>query len=347
MAISSDEFPSQEYRFLETLKELLNFSPDSRFPFGIGDDAVIRQSEQSEQLIFTADTLVENIHFSFDYMSPAEIGYKAMAANVSDCAAMGAVPDSALVQVVFPITNTMKRVEEKIQLLYTGLEKACKQWDFPVVGGDLSRGACWMIAISLTGRKGGNERLLRRVGAQSGDGVWVSGMPGKSAAGLAAIKHWGREKVPLEFSPLINAHIAPGPQVETGLKLANDKSVHAAIDLSDGVAKECSTLCYENGFGIQLSWPDKYNDASIEKLSNIVGAGRYDWFLYGGEDYQLLFTASENFDPLPYSETSSDMCKIGTVTEKENTVIFMDGSGHLLPVEKKSWDHFAGLPDKK
>jgi selenophosphate synthetase-related protein len=91
-------FPSSEYELLHSLKPFLNFRKSHRYPIGIGDDAAIRACSEKENLILTADSFVEDVHFSFSYMTSADIGYKAMAINLSDCAAMGAMPDGALVQ---------------------------------------------------------------------------------------------------------------------------------------------------------------------------------------------------------------------------------------------------------
>ncbi len=335
--MSLSEFPSEEYHLLNGLKEFLNFSPGERYPVGMGDDAAVRHCDKDEQLVLTGDTLVENVHFSLTYMTLEEVGYKAMVANISDCAAMGAIVDSAISMVVFPDTCDKKQVESALRELYTGIKRACIKWDFPVVGGDISRGPCWMIAVSLTGRKNSSGRILKRIGAGIGDGLWVTGVPGKSAAGLDVLKKWGRNAIPDEYQDLALSHIEPSAQIDTGLKLANDSSVHALIDLSDGISKECYTLCYDNKVGITLSPEEDCLPESIKKLSGLFNKPWYEWFLYGGEDYELLFTASENFDPFEYNDIS--LYKIGKLTDNKNTVTFKDFTGNSIIVEKRAWDH--------
>lgn len=336
--MTSPEFPSQEYRIIERLKQYLNYTPDSRFPTGIGDDAVVRVCEK-EQLILTADSFVENVHFSFGYMSPQEIGYKALVINLSDCAAMGAVPDSALVQVIFPDIQDKQAVESILLGIYEGMHKACVSWNFPIVGGNLSKGPAWIVAVSLTGRKESSERILTRTGARKGDGVWVTGVCGKSAAGLSALKKWGRKNVPGEYAGLIRAHIQPVPRIHAGLQLSKDRAVHAVIDLSDGIAKECHTICYENSVGIALQPAEGYLLPEMEQLSSLSGVAREEWFLYGGEDYELLFTAAEDFNPRKYGDF--DLYKIGSVTDCQNRVEFIDHDGNQMVVGKKAWDHLA------
>ncbi len=336
--MKKDEFPSEEYRLLDNLKRHLNYTPDAYFSTGIGDDAAIRQCDKNEQLIFTADTLVENVHFSFDYMTPQEIGYKAMVANISDCASMGAIPDSALVQLVFPADK--KECKDVILKLYSGINEACKRWNFPVVGGDLSRGSSWIIAISLTGRKKTGQRLLTRTGIQEGDDVWVTGVPGKSAAGLDLIHKLGRNNISEKFQMFVDCHLKPGARIDAGLAISEDSSVHACIDLSDGISKECYTLCYENEVGILLT-PKKDEIASVFKEpEQSLSKSWHNWFLYGGEDYELLFTASKQFDSLKYKNIT--MYKIGKITDNKNSVaINLDGVP--VVVEKRSWDHFQEI----
>jgi len=335
--MTTKNYPSEEYRLLEGLKKYCNFTPGKRYPVGIGDDAAIRRCLKGEQLVLTADILVENIHFSFDYMSPGEIGYRAMAANISDCAAMGAAADSALIQMVFPAQGGKRIVENMILKMYTGIYRACKRWGFPVIGGDLSSGPCWVIAVSLTGRKNAAGRLLKRTGCRVGDDLWVSGIPGMSEAGLDVLKKWGRARFPAEYRRLVQAHIAPKPDIDLGLKLAADTTVHAAIDLSDGISKECYTLCHENGVGIDLKPGRDCVPGPLEMMSTAFDKPASYWFLYGGEDYKLLFTASRRFDPDRYRGT--DLYKIGEVTGKRGRVLFTDSDGTAGIVEKRAWDH--------
>ena len=335
--MSLEEFPSEEYHLLNGLEKFFNFSPSDRFPVGAGDDAAVRHCDKDEQLVLTGDSLVENVHFSLTYMNLEEVGYKAMVANISDCAAMGTTVDSAIIQVVFPVSYDLKQVESTLKELYTGVKRACVKWDFPVVGGDISKGQCWMIAVSLTGRKNSGGRILRRTGAVVGDDLWVTGIPGRSAAALNALNKWGREQVPEEYHELVESHVAPCARVDTGLKLAGDSSVHAAIDLSDGISKECYTLCYDNKVGISLSPKEDCLPESVNKLSDLFNKPWYEWFLYGGEDYELLFTASESFNTSKYNDIT--LYKIGKITDNINTVVFKDFTGNLIIVEKRAWDH--------
>lgn len=333
------QIPSKEYQLLNELKKFCNYTPDIRYPVGIGDDAAIRVCDDGEQLVFTGDTLVEGVHFSQDFMSFEEIGYKAMVSNISDCASMGATPDSALVQLVFPKKNNNKSEIQKIVIqLYNGFKKACEKWDFPIIGGDLSQGPCWVIAISFTGRKNAGCRLLKRTGSVFGDDLWVTGVPGKSAAGLDVLRKWGRKAYPEKYMSLVQAHVEPCARIDAGLKLVEDPAVHSMIDLSDGISKECHTLCYENNIGIELTNAIEIITPSMVNLARQLDKSVEDWYMYGGEDYELLFTTSCDFDASLYT----DYCfyNIGSVINPENGVSICDQNGNKSPAEKYGWDHF-------
>ncbi|NLE02228.1 MAG: thiamine-monophosphate kinase, partial [Fibrobacter sp.] len=192
--MSVQNYPSSEYELIHTLQGVLGFQDNPAYDVAIGDDAAIRQCQGAEKLVLTTDISVENVHFSLKTASLREIGYKAMVTNLSDCAAMGALPDSALVALTFPAS--LKDLKSAIAEIYSGFAEACDRWKFPVVGGDLSSGNQWVISITLIGKSLPGSRILRRTGAKDGDLLWVSGFPGRSGAGLAALQKYGRIKEP-------------------------------------------------------------------------------------------------------------------------------------------------------
>ncbi len=290
-------YPSAEYRLLASLKPFLNHPATARYPLPIGDDAAIRNCVSGEKLILTADSFVEEVHFRLSYMSLSEAGYKAMAINLSDCAAMAAEPDGALVQVIFPGTLPSAGIVAEVKQLYKGLGSACRRWNIPIVGGNLSAGPCWIVDITLLGRVQKNGRILLRTGARPGDGLWVTGRPGESAAGLAALTRWGRRGVPRIYGPLVTRHIRPAPRMEVGRALGRDARVRALIDVSDGISKECRTLAYENRLGISLDGEPACVSRMAKRLSARLNVDWRDWYLNGGEDYELLFAADPSFSP--------------------------------------------------
>jgi thiamine-monophosphate kinase len=338
-----DHFPSEEYRLLGSLKPFLNFKKSSRYPIPIGDDAAIRNCRGNETLVLTADSFIEKIHFSFEYMTAPEVGFKAMAINLSDCAAMGALPDGALVQIIFPQKISAQRFKTTIRGLYRGFNEACRKWDFPVIGGNLAKGPCWIIDITLIGRVEKGSRLLKRNHAKNNDGLWVTGKPGESGAGLACLKKWGASrKIPKKFLHYVEKHIRPVPRIEFGSALSRHPFVHAAIDISDGISKECHTLSYENKLGIVLTIDasDACVSRSLLQLGSLLRRDWHTWFFNGGEDYELLFAASKAFDPSSLiKKYRFTITRIGTFTKSVDGVCVRDHAGSIRPLEKGGWDH--------
>ena len=335
------KLPSAEYALLSSLKPYLNHKPTLSYPNGIGDDAALRVNTVGERLVITADTFVEAVHFSLEYMSFKEIGYKAMAINISDCAAMGALPDAAMVQVVFPSSLSSKKVEAALHRIYTGIHEALCQYDFPVIGGNLSKGPGWILDITLIGKIPANARPLMRIGAKSNDYLWVTGYPGSSAAGLTALQIWKTKKeLPSAYRGLVRSHIRPQARIQIGRACALSTDVHAMIDISDGIAKECRTMSYDNNLGIILDDTALPVLPETRALAIQCSKTARNWLLYGGEDYELLFAAAPEFDPAKLSG-KDDVCftRIGIVTDAISGVYIREASGVLTAVTDAGWDH--------
>jgi len=322
--------PSVEYHLLSRLKPLLNYHPSKSYPSGIGDDTVLRRCAGTERLVFTADTFIENVHFRLDYMSLAEAGYKSMAAAVSDCAAAGSRPDGALVQVGVPAGGTGTVVE-----LYRGFNRLCRRYDFPIVGGDLSRSPCWMIAITVIGRMERASRPLMRTGIRNGDVLWCTGRPGRSAAGLALLSKLGRKRAEAAGAGLVRSHLKPRPRIDAGLILSRCRAVHAAMDLSDGLSKDAATLCHDNGLGLVLEI-DALVTADQRNAAARLRADPLSWVLHGGEDYELLFAAHRRFDP---KAAGLDGCRRLGAFDRTLHGLSVHHGGEVVPVPAGSWDH--------
>ncbi|MDO5575468.1 MAG: thiamine-phosphate kinase [Fibrobacter sp.] len=328
------KFPSGEYELLATLKGFLEGNNDA-WEMGIGDDAAVRLCDR-ERLIATADTSVENTHFDLNTMSFEEVGYRSMVSNVSDCASMGAVPDSALVQLVFP--KRCENLKESVTNLYKGFFEACRRWNFPIVGGDLSSGEQWVIGITLIGKA--KSRVLTRKGIQNGDNMWVSGVPGLSAAGLDALQKWGRCEAEIKFPSLVNSHVRPEAQVDLGCCLAENELVHSMMDLSDGLSKDCATLAYENDLGLDIEIKNIQIPDTMLQLSKKLDIDWQEWFMHGGEDYHLLFAASSELNPFMAYPGRNFIC-LGKFTDDHQGVFTRSSFGERSELFLKSWDHIT------
>ncbi|MGA2508159.1 MAG: thiamine-phosphate kinase [Chitinispirillaceae bacterium] len=341
--MSYKNYPSGEYKLLEELKKILGpaAAPGGRYELTLGDDAAIRRSVRGERMVLTADISVEGVHFTPDIMTFEEIGFRTMAANVSDCAAMAALPEAALVQLVFP--RKARNLQKNIIALYRGFAEACRKWNFKLIGGDLSGGAVWTIGITILGIAPASGRLLKRTGARTGDVLWLSGFPGRSAAGLAVLQKWGRGSVPKRYRGLVETHIKPDPPVKFGVILGRCKKVHAMMDLSDGISKDVRTLCFENRLGVELSLDNLNVPHEMLELSRELGKPWQEWALHGGEEYELLFATSKTFSPenVP-KEFRRGLIRLGVFTDKHRVMLLLE-SGKIKKIPKKGWDHIAEI----
>ncbi|MCL2690034.1 MAG: thiamine-phosphate kinase [Chitinispirillia bacterium] len=343
--MTNQKFPSNEYELIERIQKCLSVScqQENSYEEMIGDDAAIRLNRTAgERLIITADISVEDVHFSLKTMSLEEAAYRAMVSNLSDCAAMGAKPDSALVQLVFP--KNCADIGASVENVYKGFGRACDKWKFPIVGGDLSGGGKWTIAVTLIGSADPQERVLKRSGICDGDVLWVTGTPGESAAGLAALLQWGREKGSEKYPQFVNAHITPVPRIDEGRALAACQDVHAMMDLSDGLSKDIATLCFDNKLGFIFENPaEKYGYEEMITLSKELNCDWKNWFFHGGEEYELLFACDPSFHPYALDKLSNvKLLRLGSFTSKLSGVRVRQGDD-AVELESRGWDHVKSI----
>lgn len=261
----------QESVLLQRLAHRLAGPPGQTW---IGDDAAVVPGP-SGSLLLAADAVVAGVHGDLSLVGIDDFGWKAMAVNVSDIAAVGGRPMHALVTLVGPLATI------DVELLYDGLMAAADTYRCPIVGGDLSGGSELVIAVSVTGDGGAaNPALVLRSGARPGDAIFVTGGLGASAAGLALLRA-GRDH---EAPALVGAYRRPQARVAEGAT-ARACGATAMIDISDGLAIDLGRLATASGVGIVLDHVPVA--AGVELVTDDVGG----LALGGGEDYELVFTA--------------------------------------------------------
>lgn len=279
---------------------------------GIGDDcAIFRPRGGTEDLLFTTDMLLEDVHFRRDTHRPEDIGWKALARGLSDIAAMGGWPRFCLLSLAVPAWADHRWVER----FWRGLLRLAHREETALIGGDLARSQKAMCDIVVCGAVP-RGKALRRDRARPGDGVYVSGALGGSALGLSRGRGtaWTR-------------HVHPEPRLALGRFLRERLGATAAMDLSDGLSLDLRRLCRASNLAAEISAPPLYRGASREQS------------LHGGEDYELLFTLPARtkvppaFDRLP-------LTRIGTVVRGEVGTVKLDGE----PLAALAWDHF-GKPE--
>src|SRR4030065_2947009 len=286
---------------------------------GIGDDAAVIKIGSS-YLVFTTDTLVEGDHFSLKYFTPQQIGKKAVEINVSDIGAMGAEPHYFLVSLVLP-----KKIEvEIIENIYKGMRQAGKKYRIEIIGGNITHGNQLIIDVCMIG-EAKKENLKFRSSARPGDIIMVTGDLGSSTAGLNLFL-----KNIEGFTEVKKKHLEPHAKfykVEPFLKYIN-----AMIDVSDGLASEVRRICEQSGTGAVLYADSIPIKPITEKAAKACGKNALDYALYGGEDFELVYTVSkENIGKVKGF-------KVGEITGEKGIRSTKDGKEEFI--EKHGYDHF-------
>jgi len=255
---------------------------------GIGDDAAVLEPTPGRRLIVTTDLLLEDVHFRRRWAEPADIGWKAIAVNVSDIAAMGAAPRWAVVALACPDGTPADEVEA----FYEGALALADEHDTTIVGGDTSASpAGWVVNVTVIGEA---DTPILRSTARPGDVVAVTGTLGRAAGGLAVLE---AATAPSglnadTLSALTAAHLRPRPRAAEGLWLATAGGVTAMMDLSDGLATDLPRLVEASGVGAHVSVSRIPLDAAARAAAPAVGADAMAWATGGGEDYELLLTCA-------------------------------------------------------
>ncbi|HUG84695.1 MAG TPA: thiamine-phosphate kinase [Euzebya sp.] len=250
-------------------------------PVGAGDDAAVVRIGDVD-VVVCIDTVVEGVHFRRDVSGTADVGWKAMAVNVSDVAAMGAVPRAAVVG----LNRTRDLSEDDIDGLYAGLAEAGRRWGVPVVGGDTTTGHEWMVAVTVLGQLDGHAPV-RRSGARVGDVVVLAGRIGAAAAAVQAMGQ-GTEPDARHLA----AHRRPQALPVTGQALAR-AGVTAMIDLSDGLGADAGHLARASDVSLRLDGT-AVRSVVAPGVRERVGPGWLDLAVGGGEDFALLATVSRD-----------------------------------------------------
>lgn len=247
---------------------------------GIGDDAAVLKFDKKHYLLLTTDTLVEDDHFNLKWFTPEQIGSKAIESNVSDIASMGGFPEYALISLTIP-KNTNTNFVDK---LYYGINKNCKKYKINIIGGNFSNGKNIVINVMLIGFVE-KKNLCLRSNAKVNDLILVTGNLGASRAGLQLLRHNKK-------GTSINYYLNPKCKLNIGRKLSN--SVNAMEDVSDGLASEVLNICNESKTGAVI-YKEKIplNKNTINDAKKLK-KDPYDYALFGGEDFELVFTIPKN-----------------------------------------------------
>lgn len=249
---------------------------------GVGDDAAV--IETPGHVVAAVDTLVDGVHVDPRWSTREDLGFKALAVNVSDLAAMGALPLAALVSLQLPSALDA----EEVGGIYRGLREAADRWDCRLVGGDTVTSPVLAVSVTVLGRLHDEQVLLRRDGASPGDLVAVIGALGLAAAGLELLRR-DAARLLAAHPELADAHRRPVALLEAvpAMTLAG---VSAAIDVSDGLGRDLGHLARESGVGIRLEADRLPLASGVVAAAAHLGVDPLDLVLGGGEDQALAVT---------------------------------------------------------
>jgi thiamine-monophosphate kinase len=312
---------------------------------GIGDDAAIVTPTRGTDLVLTTDLSIEGVHFRLDLHPARSVGHRALARALSDLAAMGARPRFALVSLSLP--RTMRR--SWINAFYDGLGALARSVGVTLIGGDTAMtGSAGVTCDVVAVGEARHNRALRRSRAQPGDCIYVTGRLGLSALGLALLTSGAG--TPGDDAPLtgklrardrraaLRAHLYPVPRCRAGMTLARRGLAFAAIDVSDGFARDLGRLCDASRCGAVI-WEQRLPLVDFGKDHDGL-LSPLELGLHGGEDYELIFTVrSSRGSHVPHSIHGVSTHAIGEIRRGRGLTLIERG-GAAIPTEPRGYDHF-------
>jgi thiamine-monophosphate kinase len=324
---------SSEAQMIRAIQRIAGRPKDRRLALPIGDDAAAFWARPGCLTLVSTDALVEDIHFDLTYCSPEDVGWKALAVNLSDIAAMGGTPLYATTSIAL----TREISADFVTRLYRGLASIARQHAVTLVGGDTCRSPHGIfLDLTIIGEVEPTHMLTRR-GATPGDLLYVTGELGGSSAGLELLSG-SRKKIPR--SAAIRRHLRPQPRCAAGRFLAERKLASAMIDLSDGLSTDLGRLCEQSGVGALV-------EASQLPLAKIPGRQHrllpnalLHYALHGGEDYELLFAVPQRLSQhVPRQIDGLPVHQIGCMTRATGIWLLDGQKKHRL--HPGGFDHFA------
>jgi thiamine-monophosphate kinase len=326
-----------EFGFIQRIRHGCQIRPE-RVVRGIGDDAAAFRTDGSCLSLVTTDLLIERIHFLRDTLSGRDLGFKSLAVNLSDIAAMGGCAREAFVGIAIPEDCELGYLDD----IFQGMKDLAARYAVNILGGDTTASAQdLIISITVYGEVPEAE-LLTRDAARPGDVIFVTGCLGASRAGL----HLILDRTPLdspELEALRAAHLHPEPHLSEGRLLASIGGVHAAIDVSDGLSSDLGHILEQSGVGARIRAEALPISENLHRYCHRFEKSPLEFALTGGEDYVLMVTAApERASTIRrafHSAFDRPLYAIGEITDS-GTMELVGPGAVITPVVPSGWDHF-------
>jgi thiamine-monophosphate kinase len=319
------------------LKKLLPrlYWPKARNPqlwIGPGDDAGVLGITPNKGLVATTDAMVEGVHFDRRWFPWEDLGFKILAINLSDLAAMGRVkPIAALVTAAFPGDTPVESVDK----FYRGLESCARRWKIGLLGGDtVGSRRDWMLSVTALGEAGRRD-LIRRDTAQPGDLLVASGPLGLAAAGLEVLQ---RGRAASWTAPLVRAFSRPEPRFAIAAQLAQNRWATALMDCSDGLEASARLLAEGAGLGVEIDGRGLKPTGALARWAALRRRPVSDYLLRGGEEYELVFTLRPRDWPSVRRRVPEAQVVGRMLGRREKHWLLADG--RRLPLQSYGFSHF-------
>jgi thiamine-monophosphate kinase len=326
-----------EFGFIKKISRGCLIRPESVIK-AIGDDAAAFRTDPDRISLITTDLLVERIHFLRNAISGFDLGYKSLAVNLSDIAAMGGTARESFVSIAIPEDCPL----DYLEAVYDGMKDLATKFNVNILGGDTTSSKVDLVINVVVHGTIAREEMLCRDAARPGDIIFSTGYLGDSKAGLHLILN----NIPAdsdEMRNLLRAHLLPVPHLAEGRFLAQQSAVNAAIDISDGLSSDLGHIAEQSGVGAVLDSDKIPVSGDLKIFCRQFNFDPVEYALSGGEDYTLLCTISPN-DAEAIAENFQNKFKrplfrIGEVTaDKEMKINYPDGSSS--PIAPSGWNHF-------
>ncbi len=326
-----------EFGLIARLKEKCLINPAGMVT-GIGDDAAVLPVRAGRHILITTDMLVEKVHFDWAFSTPSDLGYKAMAANLSDIAAMGGEAENAVVAIALPPATMVETVEE----IYQGMIDCAGHFGVNIAGGDtVSSPAGLVLAVTVTGSVE-PANCCRRSGALPGDLLAVTGWLGGAAAGLYVLQTPDLTTAEQD-NLVVSCHRRPEPRLREGRFLALTGAVTAMNDISDGLASEVNEIAAASQAGSLIQAAKIPVHPVTRAVAGRAGIDPLEWALRGGEDYELVLCLRPEAAPDIIRRFEENfhlpLTIIGVINSAQNGVQ-LESAGQTQPLVAGGYRHF-------
>jgi thiamine-monophosphate kinase len=351
-------FIPSEFEFIKGIRDRAARNNPSGLIRSIGDDAAVLGEIEGRETLVTVDLLVEDVDFKLEYAVPRWLGHKSLAVSLSDIAAMGGAPRFSLLTLAIPRHQGQPQNASALDFhsfweeFFAGYFALADDHDLSLVGGDISSTPHGLAIDSMVIGHCGMGRSVRRSGARIGDGIYLTGVVGASAAGLRLLLQGARvdEAVDSLEQRALRAHLKPEPRVEFGRLMGDLGLANSMIDLSDGLAQDLAHICEESGVGAVIDF-DSVPVAGEVSLVIVEPESAFEFAVAGGEDFELLLTAgaereAELFDAA--AQRDIKLARIGEIIPPEQSSplspILLRREGETTPLSTRGFDHLLPPP---